>query len=782
MMAGGPLEAGRTFAGEYRVERALSHGGMGHVHVATQLATGRQRALKVMRAELVEDPKLRKRFEQEARVGATIASDHVVEVVDAGVDAATGMPWLAMELLEGESLGELVARTGALPKADAGEVLGHVAHALAAAHKVGVVHRDLKPENVFVAKPRRASESRMVKVLDFGIAKVVAEARHTATAPIGTLLWMAPEQAESDGAIGPATDVWSFGLLAFFAITGRSFWGEDASPATQVKRLVVDAIPSASERAGELGAAERLPAGFDAWFARCVVRAPGSRFASIAAANEELQRLLGTAGLAHAPTQPVTPDVSPLAGTAPAVAAPAQRSGGRAAVMIGVAVAAMGVAAYVEMRAPPTQASVAPGPSASAPAASGSAAAVFKLDDKDTEDHETRWLVPLGDSPRRGGKDPLVTVVEFGDFECPYTRSSEDTAKQILAAYGDDVALVWKDVPMDLHPVAEPAARLARLARAELGEDGFWKAHDLLFSVCAGNDGAGLPGLGQSLGLAPAKVRGAIDGPTPEVIERDITLAMDLNKLGVPGYFFNGRYVPGSHPLERLRPIIDQEMAKARALVASGIARAALYDELQKGARSSAPLIRYDVQIPDERLPTLVGAHAVLDVHQFGDETDFWMGLEQPVVDYVLREYGDRIRLHWHWAPDESNATSMRIATLGRWIFDQNGNDVAWKFHKLVADNAPWPFEWPSHHPRGLAAEALADYARQAGANQLYFAEALNKPVDPADWRNVRGVLKAMTKINPDAASNFLIAEGYGFGSHRRLAKRILDQLLAQKK
>src|SRR5277367_6803460 len=104
-----------------------------------------------MRAELVEDPRLRQRFEQEARVGASMASDHVVEVVDAGVDAATGMPWLAMELLEGESLGELVGRRGALPKEDAAEVLGHVAHALAAAHEVGVVHRDLKPENVFVA-------------------------------------------------------------------------------------------------------------------------------------------------------------------------------------------------------------------------------------------------------------------------------------------------------------------------------------------------------------------------------------------------------------------------------------------------------------------------------------------------------------------------------------------------------------------------------------------------------------------------------------------------------
>src|SRR5438046_1345233 len=83
----GPLEGRGTFAGAYRVERLLAQGGMGYVYVATQLATGRQRALKVMRADLVVDPKHRQRFEQEAKVGAAIASDHVVEVVDAGVDA-----------------------------------------------------------------------------------------------------------------------------------------------------------------------------------------------------------------------------------------------------------------------------------------------------------------------------------------------------------------------------------------------------------------------------------------------------------------------------------------------------------------------------------------------------------------------------------------------------------------------------------------------------------------------------------------------------------------------
>jgi protein-disulfide isomerase len=591
---------------------------------------------------------------------------------------------------------------------------------------------------------------------------------------------MAPEQAESDGAIGPATDVWSFGLLAFFALAGRSFWGEDASPATQVKRLVVDPIPRASVRARELGAAARLPDGFDAWFARCVARAPGHRFASIAAANDELERLLGTVSLAHAATVPVTPDVSPPPEVAPARAAPVGGRGRRLAAVLGAAVAAVGLAAYAGSHRAPTGTG-APLPSAPGPLASASAAARFELDDEDHADHDTRWRVPLGDSPRTGGKEPLVTIVEFGDFECPYTRAFEDAAKQMLATYGDDVALVWKDVPLDLHPIAEPAARLARLARAEQGDDGFWRAHDMLFSVCAGNDGAALPAFGRALGLPAAKVRAAIDGPTPDAIERDIALAIDLNKIGVPGYFFNGRYAAGSRPFAKLRPLIEQEMATARRLVASGLPRAAVYDELQKGARASEPLDRHEVDIPDERLPTLAGAHAVLDVHQFGDETNFFVAFEQPVVDWMLREYGDRIRLHWHWLPDASNPTSMRIAAISHDVFDQNGNDVAWKFHALLVENAPWPFEWPGRRARGLGDDALLDYARQAGANQMYLANALKKPVDPTAWRASRETLEQLQRSDPGHSGTFLYAGGYTFGAHRRVAKRILDQLLSPK-
>ena len=166
------LAQGTVFAHDFRVVRPLADGGMGSVYVVEQLSTGRERALKLMHPQFVADPNNRRRFAEEARVGARIASDHVVEVIASGVDEGSGVPWLAMELLHGETLFDRVEKRGAVPPAEAYEVLRQVCHALGAAHRAGIVHRDVKPENIFLASTRREGAAVMVKVLDFGIATV----------------------------------------------------------------------------------------------------------------------------------------------------------------------------------------------------------------------------------------------------------------------------------------------------------------------------------------------------------------------------------------------------------------------------------------------------------------------------------------------------------------------------------------------------------------------------------------------------------------------------------
>jgi formylglycine-generating enzyme required for sulfatase activity/tRNA A-37 threonylcarbamoyl transferase component Bud32 len=291
------LQAGAVFAKDFRVVRKLSEGGMGAVYVVEQISTGRERALKLMHPELTQDASLRAKFVQEARIGARVKSDHVVEVVAAGIDEETGTPYLAMELLEGEDLESRLER-GAPSSEEAYAILEQLCHAVAAAHASGIVHRDLKPENVFLRRSHSAGGSATVKVLDFGIAKVVEEARTSNnTGGLGSPFWMAPEQTERRATITPATDVWAIGLIAFDLFVGKPFWrsaNDGASSLTAFMReLVLEPIPPASRRAAEIGAAERLPPQFDAWFAKCVTREPGERFQD---AGHAWQALANAAG------------------------------------------------------------------------------------------------------------------------------------------------------------------------------------------------------------------------------------------------------------------------------------------------------------------------------------------------------------------------------------------------------------------------------------------------------------------------------------------------------
>ena len=274
------LQQGNIFGRDFRVIRALKAGGMGAVYVVEQLSTGKQRALKVMNPELAQNATTRERFVLEARAASQIDSDHVVEVVTAGVDDETGAPYLVMELLRGEELEDAATRLGPLPVGDVAEVLAQVGHALERAHAMGIVHRDLKPQNIFLAASRRKDSAFTAKILDFGIAKLVADNQNqkTSTQALGSPLFMSPEQTDSKGRITPATDVWALGLITYKLLTGEDFWRETQSLPALMREIVVDPIPFASDRAREIGMVEALPVGFDAWFARCVNRDIATRF------------------------------------------------------------------------------------------------------------------------------------------------------------------------------------------------------------------------------------------------------------------------------------------------------------------------------------------------------------------------------------------------------------------------------------------------------------------------------------------------------------------------
>lgn len=272
------LAQGQRVGGDFEIIRQLGAGGMGSVYLARQRSTDALRALKVMRRRFRGDAEFERRFTEEARVGAHIKSHHVIEVIAAGVDDALGVPWLAMEYLEGETLDLTMDRSGVPGAADATVLLEQLFHAMASAHDARVVHRDLKPENVLLARSESPRVPFTLKVLDFGIAKFLGAGDARVTSSLRTLLWGAPEQATLGSLIGPEADVWALGLLVFWLITGDSYWHAERDLSAILKEIAADPLCSAGVRARELGVQDPLPPEFDAWFAHAVTRAPHERF------------------------------------------------------------------------------------------------------------------------------------------------------------------------------------------------------------------------------------------------------------------------------------------------------------------------------------------------------------------------------------------------------------------------------------------------------------------------------------------------------------------------
>ncbi|MDO9019707.1 MAG: serine/threonine-protein kinase [Deltaproteobacteria bacterium] len=304
------IHAGLRVSASWKVGTKIADGGMASVWHVTHTEFGETRALKAMHDFLLRDAELSRKFIEEAKNTRRIRHPNVVEVFDAGRvrdpdSAATSgreIPWLVMELLEGHDLAEEMRLRGSsgLPWREVAAIFEQTCAGLDAAHRGGLVHLDLKPENLFVT---RVHGEPQIKVVDFGISKLMTGAGHSATLTGKMLspLWAAPEQIQRTK-VGPGTDIWSLGLIAFFLLSGRYYWRAANAPAAgahdPVTALVNEILQSApqpvlaSRRARELGASAPLPDGFDGWFARCLRYEPSRRFASVLDASRELCALL----------------------------------------------------------------------------------------------------------------------------------------------------------------------------------------------------------------------------------------------------------------------------------------------------------------------------------------------------------------------------------------------------------------------------------------------------------------------------------------------------------
>jgi serine/threonine protein kinase len=278
---------GTVVAGKYTVERKLGAGGMGVVLAVRHKDLGELYALKLMLPAAAASAPARERFAREAKAAARLKSEHVARAIDFGFLPDDGPPYMVLELLEGQNLAERLATSGPVePKALALMML-QACEALREAHEEGIVHRDLKPSNLFVTK--RPNGTPCLKVLDFGIAKTIANdagaLTKTATT-MGSPFYMSPEQMRSAKSADQRSDIWSLGVTMYELSTGRvPFIGETV---TEVAIMVIEcAVESPRSHRPE------LPVELERIIMRCLQKNPERRYATVDQLAEALALFAG---------------------------------------------------------------------------------------------------------------------------------------------------------------------------------------------------------------------------------------------------------------------------------------------------------------------------------------------------------------------------------------------------------------------------------------------------------------------------------------------------------
>src|ERR1700684_354766 len=283
---------GSLLAGKYKVTREIGRGGMAAVYEAENVSIGKRVPIKVLAAELSNSAIVIERFIREARAAASVKSPYIVEVYDSG-RLEDGRPFIAMELLEGESLYDRMARVRLIDPETTVRIIGQVAKGLMKAHAIGIVHRDLKPENIHLCKGEDGEE--VAKILDFGLAKFYSPVETDEKtvrltregAVFGTPAYMSPEQVKGQGNVDHRADLWALGCMAYECLIGRPVWNTDQGVAMTFAAIATGPIPVPSEQRPE------LPKNFDKWFKKALDRDPDKRFQSAKELAEELAYAFG---------------------------------------------------------------------------------------------------------------------------------------------------------------------------------------------------------------------------------------------------------------------------------------------------------------------------------------------------------------------------------------------------------------------------------------------------------------------------------------------------------
>ncbi len=386
----------------------------------------------------------------------------------------------------------------------------------------------------------------------------------------------------------------------------------------------------------------------------------------------------------------------------------------------------------------------------------------------------TVWKVAVGDSPIRGNTRAPVTVVVFGDFECPHSRRARELFQQLEKQNGDNVRFVWKDRPLPYHPRAIAAAVFAREARRQKGDTGFWAAHDKLFENNTKLEPANLDRYAAELGLDVAKVKAALaDERSVDAMQADLEAGDLLRANATPHVFVNGVRVLGVPPLEGYQKLIDTQLDKARALSRTGVAAEALYDRLQADATVPPPVPAPEVRTvpaPGKDNPSRGSANAKVVIQVFADFQCNHSRRANETLALVEQRYGDRVRIVWRHRPVPLHPAAPLASEAAQEVFAQKGNEAFWKYHALLFEN--------QLAPGGLDRPALERYATQVGVDIARFKAALDnhtrKPAVDADQQIAEAARIVSTPTF--LINGYYLAGAVQFHDFRKLIDRALRE------
>ncbi len=303
-----------------------------------------------------------------------------------------------------------------------------------------------------------------------------------------------------------------------------------------------------------------------------------------------------------------------------------------------------------------------------------------------------RVAVPVDGTPSRGASEPLVTMVVFSDFQCPYCRRSADALTRIVDARADSVQLHFRNLPLPFHDHAELAAEAAEEARAQGGDRAFWAYHDLLFE--GGLELDDLVSYAEQIALDAERFRIALRGHVHrEAIVEDLQLAEDLGVSGTPTLFVNGRPLLGIPDDEELGAILDEEIGLAREAIARGIPRSEIYDHVLAESARAIPEEPSDEEeppeldesvtyaVPVDGSPRLGPADAPVTIVAFSDFQCPFCSRVVPTLQALMERYPGRIRIFFRHHPLPVHPNAPRAALTAEAARDQQGDEGFWAMH-----------------------------------------------------------------------------------------------------